>query len=126
MKIFNTLLRNFNRRQKFFVALTLSILIIGLFLWLFIANSKSASNFDVESDVDTIARASIANDEYFVKYGGYDLKLDSVERSCLNCATLTYTYKINTTLLIKSIKGFKVIIQIQNNTLVDYRNVRLT
>jgi len=126
MKIFNTLLRNFNRRQKFFVALTLSILIIGLFLWLFIANSKSASNLEVESDVDTIARASIANDEYFVKYRGYDLKLDSVERSCLNCVTLTYTYKINTTLLIKSIKGFKVIVQIQNNTLVDYRNVRLT
>ena len=133
MKPITHILHRFNRKQKSLVAVILLIIVIGLSSLIFFRERGGVLDLHSVSDsgsdnqrLDAIAQAHIMNDTYFTTYDGYDLRLSTVERPCADCMLLTYSFNINTSLLVKSIKGFTAVVELKNETVVSSRYIRLT
>ncbi|GEM_PF-5584064 len=121
-----------NRTQKSVIAAILFGLLVGVALLAFGNNENTATpntgvttNAVIDTSTGSVATTYITNDEYYIKYNGYDLQLESVQKTCSDCYTTIYSYKINTPLLIKSIHGFRAIIEIENNTVTTARYIRM-
>ena len=117
-----------SRTIKSIIAIVLLIVLGAL---MFISGTKSNSPttpgvpVNVDAKLSNAASVYIVSNEYFTRYTGYDLNLESSVKTCDDCYTLTYSFKIDPKFFLNRIHGFTAIIEMKNQSVDTARFVRI-
>lgn len=115
-----------SRNTKSIVALTLLLMLFFVAISLQQTPSETESIL-VDEYLSTIelGKTYIMNDTLYTAYNGSNLAFQHIRKTCENCYVINYSFDVTTDKLLKSITGFRAIVEINGDQVTSAKYVRI-